>query len=282
MGQRPAAPARSNSRPCELDAAAHRRIVTRARERGLAVLTTPFDAEMLPMLEPLGFDAYKVASGDLTWDGLLAALARTGRPLVVSTGMSHLGEVEHALRVVADAGGDVVALLHCVSAYPTPVEDENLAAIAALRQFGLPTGLSDHGGGLLSAVAAVALGASVYERHLVLEGDDWAIDRAVSSTPTELRAIVTAMSRTRAALGDGVKQCRPSEAGNVLPSRRGLYVRRALRAGDVLRAEDVAVLRPATSLPPSRLGLLLGTVLRHDVAAGAALQEADLRVRSAA
>ncbi len=266
----------------ELDAAAHRQVVARARERGLAALTTPFDVSMLPVLETMGFDGYKVASGDLTYDGLIAALAQTGRPLVLSTGMSSLLEVGHALRVVRAARGTTAAVLHCVSSYPTPLEDANVRAITTLRDLGVPVGLSDHGEGHLAAIAAVALGASVYERHLVLDGDDWAIDRAVSSTPAELRSLVAAMERTRVALGDGVKRCRPAEAGNVTASRRGLYARRALKAGEIVTAADVAALRPATDLAPGELAVLVGAVVPRDVAAGAPFERQDLPMRSAA
>lgn len=265
-------------RQFELDVEAHRAVVQRARAHGLAVLTTPLSEAALPMLEPLGFDAYKIASGDLTYDGLIAATAATGRPLVLSTGMSELDEVRRALDVARRAGARQLALLHCVSAYPTPVDAQNLRAVVTLAEAtGVPVGLSDHGTGLLAAVAAVALGACLYERHFVLADDVEAIDRAVSSTPDELRAIVHAMASTRAALGDGVKRCLPAEVANRTPSRRGVYATRTLAAGEVLRPGDLAALRPATSLPPSAIAELTGTILTRDVDAGAPLTFADLR-----
>ncbi len=267
----------------ELDWDAHRAVVTRAHDLGLAVLTTPFAVETVPVLDALGFDAFKIASGDLTFDGLIAAVAATRRPLVLSTGMSDLGEVHHAVRVARDAGARRIALLHCVSAYPTPVPDENLRAIGTLaRAFGVPVGLSDHGRGLPSAIAAVALGASVYERHFVLEGDETAIDRPVSSTPAEFAAIVAAMADTRAALGDGVKTCRPSERPNLRPSRRGLYATRTLQPGEVVTADDVAVLRPASSYGPADVSLLLGATVRRTVGAGEAFVDLHVTMGSAA
>lgn len=262
----------------ELTIDAHRAVVTRARAHGLAVMTTPFAEDVIPALETIGFDAYKIASGDLTYDGLIATAAATGRPLVMSTGMSTLPEIGHALQVAADAGGREVAVLHCVSAYPTPPASQNLRAIETMRDaFGLPVGLSDHGSGLASAVIAATLGACIFERHLVLEGDDDAIDRAVSSTPTELRAIVAAMAETRLAVGSGVKVCQPAEAGNVAASRRGLYAVRDLRIGDVIGAADVIALRPATTIAPSQVGDLVGSVLARDIAAGEPFQSGDLR-----
>jgi len=264
-------------RTFELDEEAHAAVVERARAHGLAVLSTPFSEGAVPMLERLALDAYKIASGDITFDGLIAAVSRTGRPVVISTGMSTLDEVLRAVSTARHAGARQLALLHCVSAYPTPVHAQNLQAIVTLaRSAGLPTGLSDHGPGLLSAVAAAALGACLYERHLVLEGDTDAIDRAVSSTPGELKAIVGAMRDTKAALGDGIKRVQEAERRNVVPSRRGLYAVRPLRAGQVVRAEDIAVLRPAAELAPWQLDLLIGTRLRRDVAGGEAFALADV------
>ena len=164
-------------------------------------MTTPFAEDVVSALDQLGFDAYKVASGDITYLGLIHRLAATGKPLVISTGMSALSDVAAALSAARAKRCDQIAVLHCVSAYPTPAAAENLRAIRTLaEEFRIPVGLSDHGSGLLSAVAAVALGATVYERHLVLAGDTAAIDAPVSSTPDELKAIVQAMEHTRLAL----------------------------------------------------------------------------------
>jgi sialic acid synthase SpsE len=261
----------------ELTLDAHRAIVARARSRGLAVMTTPFAADVVPALERLGFDAYKIASGDLTYDGLVAAVGRTRRPVVLSTGMATVDEVRHAVRVAQRAGCGELAVLQCTSAYPAPPASENLRAIATLSaELALPVGLSDHGGGLASAAAAVALGACIYERHLVLEGDATAIDAPVSSTPVELAAIVAAMEHVRVALGDGAKRCHAAEAANAAASRRGLYAARALRAGERIGEGDVAVLRPQSALKPSQAPALIGSTLGRDVAAGEPFVAADL------
>jgi len=266
----------------ELDADGHRAVVRRARDLGLAVMATPFAESLVGMLESLGIDAFKIASGDLTFDGLIAAAAATRRPIVLSTGMSTLLEVGRAVNVACEAGSDAVAVLHCVSAYPTPRNSQNLRAIATLERYlRVPVGLSDHGTCMTSAVAAVALGACIYERHLVLSGDTEAIDRAVSSTPEELKALIGAMERVRIALGDGRKVCLPAERPNVVPSRRGLYAARALRAGTRIGRNDVMVLRPATGLPPSRLRGLIGSVLARDVDAGAPFLVADISMERA-
>jgi sialic acid synthase SpsE len=261
----------------ELDLDAHRALVSRARSRGLAVMTTPFAEDVIPSLEEIGFDAYKVASGDITYAGLIGALAATGKPLVISTGMSTLGDVAAALGAARARRGDQLAVLHCVSAYPTPRDAENLRAVRTLADaFRIPVGLSDHGGGMPSAVAAVALGATIYERHLILPGDTDAIDAAVSSTPQEFAAIVRAMEQARVALGSGAKLCQPAEAVNMTASRRGLYAARPLRAGERITRADVVVLRPATRVTPFDMDALIGTTLRRDVQAGGAFEPEDL------
>lgn len=266
----------------ELDAGAHRAIVQRARVRGLAVMSTPFSEQAVPMLEGVGIDAYKIASGDLTYDHLIAAAATTGRPVIISTGMSTMPEVIQAVATARRSGALWTGVLHCVSAYPTPLESENLAAIGTLqRVLGVPVGLSDHGTGAHSAVTAVALGAVIYERHLMLEGDVDAIDAPVSSTPTQLKQLIAAMEQTRRSLGDGRKVCQPAEAANVVPSRRALYAARDLRAGERVDDADVVALRPARGLPPSALPRLIGTRLDRNVAAGTPFMAADLALEQA-
>jgi N-acetylneuraminate synthase/N,N'-diacetyllegionaminate synthase len=267
----------------ELDLDAHRAIVARARARGLAVLSTPFSLEAVPMLDALGIDAFKIASGDITFDGLIAAAAATGRPLIISTGMSTLEEAEHALDVARRAGAAHVAMLHCVSAYPAPAESQNLLALRTLADcLQGPVGLSDHGSdGMVSAIAAAVLGAGIYERHLMLDHTPDVIDHAVSSTPAQLKAIVAAMARTRASLGDGQKIVQPAEAANLVASRRGLYAARALPAGHRITAADVVALRPFNGLPPAALPLLLNTVVPRDIAAGTSLFVKDIALSRA-
>jgi N,N'-diacetyllegionaminate synthase len=266
----------------ELNADAHRAVARRARDLGMAVMATPFSEALVGMLASIPIDAYKIASGDLTFDGLIQAAASTRRPLVVSTGMSTLLEVGRAIEVARAVGARDVAALHCVSAYPTPAESQNLRAISTLERYlRIPVGLSDHSAGGHSAIVGVALGACLYERHLVLEDDTNAIDRAVSSTPSELKTLIDAMEQTRIALGDGRKVCQAAEKANLVPSRRGLYAAKPLKAGTRIGPDDVAVLRPATSLPPSMFESLIGSVLGRDVCAGEPFVDHDLRLERA-
>lgn len=261
----------------ELDARAHALIAERAHRRGLAFVATPFDEDVVQELEAVGCDAYKIASGDITHHRLIGCVAATGKPVLISTGMSSLDDVRAAVACARSAGGRRVATLHCVSAYPVPAGEENLRAVAELaRATGLPAGLSDHSTEPLSAPLAVALGAVIYERHLALDTDDEQIERAVSSTPSELLAIVESAERARRALGDGVKACRGAEADNRLPSRRSLHARRALVAGQVLDREAVVALRPAGGIDPRRFADVIGRRLVRNVALGAPIHEDDL------
>jgi sialic acid synthase SpsE len=272
-----AASLRAFFRQFELDEAAHAAVAAAARARGLAVLSTPFSEHAVDMLERVGCDALKIASGDITHRHLIERAARTGRPLIISTGMSNLEEVARAVAWARTAGAGGVALLHCVSAYPVPAGSENLRAIAELgRVFQVPVGLSDHTAEPLAAPLAVALGASLYERHFVLNADAAGVDAAVSATPSDLRAIRGAAETARRALGSGRKSCLPAEAPNLLPSRRGLYATRTLVAGDVVTDGDVAALRPADGLDASRWSELVGTRVTRTIAGGTRFVDADL------
>jgi sialic acid synthase SpsE len=261
----------------ELDEAAHARVVARARSHRLAVLATPLSEAAVAMLERVGVDGYKIASGDVTWEALIRRAAATGKPIVISTGMATLVEARRALAWAVSAGAPAVAMLHCVSAYPVPAGSENLRAIATLGMaFDALVGLSDHGTDALAAPLAVAMGASIYERHLVLSADDDAVDADVSSTPAELAAAIRAAARAGAALGTGAVVCSPVERANLEASRRGLYARRALPAGHVVAGQDLVALRPAAGLGAERQRDLVGTRLTRAVAAGAAFVAADL------
>ena len=264
-------------RTFELDEEAHRLVARRARARGLAFMATPFSLAAVDMLERVGVDAYKIASGDLTFLPLIERCAATGKPLVMSTGLSSLSEVRVALQTARLGGARHVVLLHCVSAYPVPAGSENLRAIATLdRSFHTPVGLSDHAPNLSSIPVAVALGASMYERHVTLPGDE-GVDRAVSSLPDELAEAIREAERTRASLGHGRRECLPAEAGNRYGSRRSLHATRPIQVGERISAEDVVALRPAGGLPPSCGTALVGTRATRTIAAGAMFHERDLQ-----
>lgn len=264
----------------ELNEEAHHAVAARARRHGLAFISTPFSLASVDMLERVGVDAFKIASGDLTWDALVDRAARTGKPLIISTGMASLAEVSHAMATARLAGATQIALLHCVSAYPVPQGQENLRVIDTLgRSFDTPVGLSDHGEDTFAVPIAVAYGASIYERHFMLDGDSDAIDGPVSSTPGQFAELIRAAARAAAALGGGDKRCGEAESPNVVPSRRALYAAVPLVQGEILEASMLAALRPGDGVPANELLYLVGSRVRCNVPAGSPLRYEDVEAR---
>lgn len=248
-----------------------------AAGRGVLFLSTPFDEPSVDFLDTLGVPAFKVASGEIVNHPLLVHIARKRKPVLLSTGMSTLAEVRAAMAVLKAAGADAVALFHAVTAYPAPPGDCNLAAIATLRgAFQVPVGWSDHTEGLPIAWASVALGAELLEKHLTTDRSLEGPDHAASLEPGEFRALVAGIRAIEAAFGDGVKQPRGEEVSHLAIVRKSLHAAVDLEAGRVLAPQDVVALRPATGLPPSALGHLIGRKLRVARAAGEPLMESDV------
>ena len=259
-----------------LSEGAHRELKAHAEACGLVFLSSPFDERSADLLDRLGVAAFKVPSGELTNHPLLAHVAAKGRPLLVSTGMSDLSEVAAAVDVIRDAGDPPLALLHCVSSYPASTADANLRAMETLaRAFGVPVGWSDHTEGPAAALAAVALGARLVERHLTLDRSLPGPDQRASLEPDELAELVREVRAVESALGTGEKAPRPVERPIAAVARKSLHWRSALAAGERLEPRHVVALRPGTGLAPSRLPSLLGRRLRRDVPAGAIVGEDD-------
>jgi N,N'-diacetyllegionaminate synthase len=240
--------------------------------RGILFLSTPFDDASADLLERLGVAAFKLPSGELTNLPFLSRVASKGRPLIVSTGMADLGEVEAAVDAISGAGSPPFALLHCTSAYPADPADANLRAMDVMRAaFGVPVGFSDHTAGIEVALAAVARGAAIVEKHLTLDRSAPGPDHASSLEPGAFGAMVRGIRIVESALGDGRKRRRPAEADVAAAARRSVVAARDLPAGTVLDGAAVVMLRPGTGLPPSVLPDLLGRRLRRAVARGEAL-----------
>jgi N,N'-diacetyllegionaminate synthase len=254
------------------------RLAEHAAARGIVFLSAPFDEGSAQLLADLDVPAFKLGSGELTNLPFLARVAGYSKPMILSTGMATLEEVDAAVRTVRDAGCRHLALLHCVSSYPTPIEQANLRAMDTLRhaQPDAVIGYSDHVLGLDAAVASIALGAEVLERHLTLDRNRPGPDHALSSEPGEMAELVRRVRATEAALGDGAKRPQPAEADVREVARRSLVAAQALRAGDALTADAVTAKRPAGGLSPARLPELVGRRLARDVAAGARLSDDDL------
>ncbi len=278
----------------ELPYAWHIELQKHAKERGIQFLSTAFDSESLAFLETLDLPFYKIPSGELTNAPLLWRFAKTGKKLVLSTGMATLGEVEQALAVLAhgmrhdlepssmndvwrwwagpEAHNDIgarVSLLHCTSQYPTLMPEVNLTAIDTLRAaFGLPVGYSDHTQGALIPIAAVARGATILEKHFTLDRALPGPDHAASLEPKELSAMVRDIRAVVAALGDGRKYPQPSEWDSRLAARQGVVAARALRAGQVLTADDLTTARDGTGAGAMRYWDLIGQTAPRDLDVG--------------
>lgn len=266
-----------------LDAESFAALRAHCLEKGLIFLSTPFDEASADLLERLGVGAFKLASGELTNPFLLRHLARKGRPLVLSTGMATLGEVEQAVGWAAEAGCDALAILHCVSDYPAEPAEANLRAMDSLAAaFRVPVGFSDHTPGLAVALAAVARGAAILEKHLTLDRGLPGPDHRASLEPAALRDLVEGLRTVEAALGDGCKRPSDRERETAAVARRSLHLRRDVPAGRPLALEDLTALRPGTGIAPDRYGQVLGRRLRADRAAGHPLAWSDLAGSDAA
>lgn len=252
---------------------AWREIVAHAREAGLHFLCTAFDRASADLVAELGVPAFKVPSGDIDNLPFIHDLAGRGRPLLISTGTSTLDEVATAVEAASAAPG--VCLFHCVTSYPAPIEGVNLRAITSMRErFGVPVGWSDHTLGAVSAIGAVALGAALLEKHITVDRGLPGPDHAASAGPAEFTEYVASVRGLETALGDGVKGPTREEEENLVHVRRSLHAARDLEVGERLDHDAVALLRPATGLPPSVDVTRLVIVRR--VPAGAAITAADV------
>lgn len=246
-------------RQLELGEAEHRRLLAHCRERGILFLSSPFDEQSADFLADLGMSAFKVPSGELINLPFLAHLAAKGRPLILSTGMAHLGEVEAAVQAVAAAGPVPLALLQCVSNYPADPADVNLRAMDTMAAaFGVAVGYSDHVPQNEVAFAAVARGACIVEKHFTLDRNLPGPDHQASLEPGELAALVRGIRAVEAALGDGRKRPAASEADTAAVARKSLVAACDIPAGSVLAADLIVVKRPGSGLPPAMFPHLLG------------------------
>lgn len=256
-------------RKLQLPFAAFRKLAAYSRKRGILFLSTPFDHPSIDFLVSLRVPLLKVPSGELTNLPLLEHVARTGKPVIMSTGMADLKEVATAVRLLRRAGNRRLVLLHCVSNYPARAASVNLRAMHAMRAaFGVPVGYSDHTLGIEVALAAVALGACVIEKHLTLDRAMPGPDHKASLEPAEFGRMVRGLRAIEAAFGDGRKRRMPEEEDVARVARRSLVAARDIPAGARLRRHDVAILRPGTGLPPALHARLVGRRAGRKIPAG--------------
>lgn len=252
----------------ELSRADHEVLIEEAARAGITFFSTGFDEGSLDMLVELGIDRIKVPSGDLTNLPLLRHMASKKLPVILSTGMATLGEVEDAIRVMEDGGvpRSQITVLHCNTQYPTPMEDVNLRAMMNIRAaFGVDVGYSDHTVGIELAIAAVALGATVIEKHFTLDRALPGPDHLASLEPDELADMVRAIRNVELAMsGDGIKRPSPSEAGNLSIARKSIVAACAIRAGETFMAENLAVKRPGTGISPMQWDEVIDKIAPRD------------------
>lgn len=246
----------------------HGPIIDRAASHGMHCFSTPFDDTAVDFLEGLGVPAYKVASFELTDLPLVRKVAKTGKPIILSTGMASIAEIDEAVRTARAAGNEQLALLKCTSTYPATPENSNISTIAHMRDaFGLAIGLSDHTMGCGVAIAAIALGAVLVEKHFTLRRADGGVDSAFSLEPEEFRRLREEADRAWQAMGRITYGGTSAEEKSRI-YRRSLYIGRDLKAGEPLTAESLRIIRPGHGLPPKFYDELLGRCVRNDVSAG--------------
>lgn len=259
-------------RQLELSPQAHHELMNYCRKKGILFMSTPFDEENADFLDDLGIAAFKVPSGEITNLPFIAHVARKGKPLIVSTGMAYLSEVEAAVRTIEEVGNRDFILLHCVSNYPADPADANLRAMQTMEMaFGAPVGYSDHTLGIEASLAAVALGACILEKHFTLDRNLSGPDHRASVEPDELATLVQGIRNVEAALGHGRKEPAASEANTAAVARKSLVAARDIPTGTKLTGELMAIKRPGTGLPPAMRPYLVGRTVRVDVQGGALL-----------
>jgi N-acetylneuraminate synthase len=249
----------------------HAPIMARAVERGLHCFSSPFDETAVDFLEGLGVPAFKIASFENTDLPLIRKVARTGKPMIISTGMASAAEIDEAVRTAREAGCESIALLKCTSTYPATPENTNLRTIPNMREtFGCEVGLSDHTMGHGCAVAAVAMGAVLIEKHFTLRRADGGVDSAFSLEPEEFRQLRVETERAWQALGQVTYGGTAAEEKS-RAFRRSLYIASDVKAGEALDSTNLRIVRPGFGLPPKYYDMLLGKRVSRDLAAGTPL-----------
>jgi N,N'-diacetyllegionaminate synthase len=251
----------------ELDSRAHEELVRHCRKQRIMFLSTAFDFPSLDLLCRLGLKIFKISSGEITNLPFLRKVGRLRKKVILSTGMAVLKEVKDALDILIEAGTlkDDITLLHCHTEYPTAFEDVNLRAMLTMRDyFKVNVGLSDHTPGIVIPVGAVALGATVIEKHFTMDKQMKGPDHNASLEPPELKAMVTAIRNIETALGDGIKRPTPAERKNSAVARRSIVAAIAIKAGEKFTEKNLSVKRPARGLSPMRWDAIIGKTAKRD------------------
>jgi N-acetylneuraminate synthase/N,N'-diacetyllegionaminate synthase len=255
----------------------HKALSDYAAKRGVYFMSTPFDERKAKLLNDIDIPAFKIASGDLNYFQLLRAVARSGKPVILSTGMGTLKEVKESVKVIRRAGNKKVVLLHCTAAYPSAYEESNMKAMLTMaKKFGLPVGISDHTKGIAVPIAAVALGACVIEKHITLNRTLEGPDHHFAVTVEEFREMVEQVRNVEKALGSGVKKATAGEKQVKLRARRSLYAKKDISKGEMIRKDSVKIVRWGCGLAPKDLGRILGKTAKKDIKRDALIKMGDV------
>ena len=246
-------------------------------EVGIDFMSTPFDKESVELLEKLDVKSYKISSGDVTNKPLLEYIASKNKPIIVSTGMCTLDEVEEAVDWIEQVGNKSISLLHCTSNYPTPIEEVNMKAMLTLgRKFPYAIGYSDHTKGILIPAMAVAMGAKIIEKHFTLDKNMDGPDHQASLDVTELKEMVGTIRTIELAMGNGVKVPALSELSTRNVARKSIVLKKDMKRGDVITSDDLEIKRPGNGIAPKYMEQLLGKVLKRDIQADELLRYEDM------
>lgn len=249
----------------ELSFEQFREIASYCKKKGILFLSTPFDLDSITFLDSMDIFCWKIPSGEITNLPHLIKIAKTHRDIIMSTGMCEMKEIQTAIDVLKKYGAGEITLLHCNTEYPTPFEDVNLAAMETMRKtFGMPVGYSDHTLGIEVPIAAVALGASVIEKHFTLDRNMEGPDHKASLEPQELKKMVEAIRHIEQAMGDGVKCPTESEKKNIAVARKSIVAKHSIKKGEKFSEENLCVKRPGDGINPMRWFEVIGKIADRD------------------
>lgn len=254
-----------------------RDVAEHAARESIHFSASVFGIRSADLLESIGGVCFKVSSGDLTYEQLIEYVAGKGRPLVISTGMSYLGEVDRAVEISKMAGNEQIALLHCVSSYPSAPEQANLRSICTMKEsFHLPIGFSDHTIGHVVPLAAVAMGACIIEKHFTLSRGLPGPDHKLSMIPEEFREMISMIRTVERAKGDGIKRPVEEEMSIRLSARRSIVAKRDIEEGEIIRPDALKIARPGSGIPPNMFNRITARKARHRIAAETPLTWDDI------
>jgi N,N'-diacetyllegionaminate synthase len=263
----------------ELSIADHEELIAHCKKRKIKFLSTAFDHESLDLLRSLDLDLFKIPSGEITNLPYLRKVASLKKPVIVSTGMCTMDEIKEAVKILVDGGvpRKEITVLHCTTAYPTPMQDVNLKAMVSIQnELNISIGYSDHTAGIEVSIAAVALGATIIEKHFTTDRNLPGPDHKASLEPDELKNMVASIRNIEIALGDGEKKATMIETQNMKVARKSIHLNKTISKGSVITESDLEMLRPGDGISPMELEKVVGKKIRRDLSAGSKLAWEDL------